>query len=79
MEMQKSENKDTRVPLAENVREYDERRYMGRRTRKAAKQSTPGVLTEPKTGRHGGRAENRYEGGCGIYCGHLLQLYLQGI
>ena len=42
MEMQKSENKDKRVPLAENVREYDERRFMGRRTRIAAKQSTPG-------------------------------------
>ena len=50
MEMQKSENKDKRVPLAENVREYDERRFMGRRTRIAAEHAGrkgPRVFTEP--------------------------------
>lgn len=42
MEMQKSENKDKRVPLAENVREYDERRFMGRRTHIVTKQGATG-------------------------------------
>lgn len=42
MKMQKSENKDKRVPLAENVREYDERRFMGRRTHIVTKQGATG-------------------------------------
>ncbi len=42
MEMQKSEKKDKRVPLAENVREYDERRFMGKRTHIVTKQGATG-------------------------------------
>ena len=42
MEKQNPEKKDKRVPLAENVREFEERRFIGRRTHIAAKQGTAG-------------------------------------